>query len=125
MTRTRDERSGERGSALLVVVLLTAAAVSVSTSLVERASLVAGELRTRREVLCARYAALGGLALQTPMSGTGAANLVSAHADSLVVSRVRLSPTWCVLRSTATCGKATRTLHRTLPDATLCDGATS
>jgi hypothetical protein len=114
-------RTGERGGALLVVVLMTAAAMSVSTSLIDRASLAAGELRVRRAVLCARYAALGGLALGTPRSGAPAAALVSARADALRVSRVRLAASWCVLRATASCEGATRTLERTLSDPSLCD----
>lgn len=123
MTSSGRARGGERGGVLLVVVLLAAAATSVSTSLIERASLAAGELRARRSVLCARYAALGGLALGTPMSGAGAAALVSARADALHVSRVRLAADWCVLRATASCDGATRTLERTLADPSLCDAA--
>jgi type II secretory pathway component PulK len=121
MTPPRRKRGGERGGALLVVVLMTAAAMSVSTSLIERASLAAGELRARRAVLCARYAALGGLALATPMSGAAAAALVSARADSLDVWLVRMSASWCVLRASASCDGATRTLERTLPDPAACD----
>jgi hypothetical protein len=114
-------RGRERGGALLVVVLMTAAAIGVSTSLIERASLAAGELRARRAVLCARYAAVGGLALGTPMSGAAAAALVSARAEALSVSRVRMAAGWCVLRATASCDGATRTLERTLADPSLCD----
>ena len=119
--RRNGGRAGERGSVLLVVVLIAAAAVSVSSSLIERASLAAGELRVRRAVLCARYAAAGGLALGTPMSGPAAAALVSARADSLDVSRVQRAAGWCVLRATASCDGATRTLERTLADASMCN----
>jgi hypothetical protein len=116
-------RRGERGGALLVVVLMTAAAMSVSASLIERASLAAGELRARRAVLCARYVALGGLALATPMSGAAAAALVSARAESLDVWLVRASASWCVLRARASCDGATRMLERTLADPSMCDAA--
>jgi type II secretory pathway component PulK len=116
-------RRRERGGALLVVVLMTAAAISISTSLIERASLAAGELRARRAVLCARYAALGGLALATPMSGAAAAALVSSRADALEVWLVRMSASWCVLRASASCDGATRTLERTLADPSACDAA--
>jgi type II secretory pathway component PulK len=114
-------RRSERGSVLLVVVVLATAAIAVSAALIERASLVAVELHARREVLCSRYAALGGLALGAPTAADGsAAALIDPRVNSLVVSRVRLSPSWCVLRATASCDGATRTLDRTLADASVC-----
>ncbi len=121
-TAATRQRS-ERGAVLLVVVLMAAATMAVSTSLIERASLAAGELRARRGVLCARYAAFGGLAAGTPMSGAAATELVGGRADSLAVWRVRRSPSWCVLRATATCDGASRTLERTLVDTSLCNEA--
>jgi hypothetical protein len=38
----------------------------------------------------------------------------------LSVARVRLATGWCVLRATATCDNATRTLDRTLADPLAC-----
>jgi len=105
---------------LLVVVLLASAAVATSSALIDRAALAGAELRARREVLCARYAALGGLALGGPTANNAAA-LVDARVDSLVVSRVRLSPSWCVLQATASCGPAWRTFERTLVDVAACE----
>ena len=121
--RKRTHR-GERGSVLLVVILLAAAAVAVSAALIDRAALAGAELRARRDVLCARYAALGGLALDAPTAGDGsAAALLDSRAGFLVVSRVRLSASWCVLRATASCDGATRTLERTLEDVSVCGSA--
>lgn len=117
----RRSRHGENGSALLVVMLLATAAVAVSAALIDRAALVAAELGARRAVLCARYAALGGLALGGPASDTAA--LVGDRVESLVVSRVRLSSSWCVLRSAASCDGSTRTLDRTI-DVAACDSTT-
>jgi hypothetical protein len=114
-------RGTERGGVLVAAVLLVAVAVALSAALMDRASQAAAELRARRDVLCARYAALGGLALGTTTNGDGAA-FVGPRVDSLVVSRVRLSPAWCVLRASASCDGATRTLDRALADTSLCDG---
>ena len=111
-------RAGERGSVLLAVLLMTAVAVAMSAALLDSASALVAELRARREVLCARYAALGGLALATP-TGSAAA-LVGPQVDALGVSLVRSSATWCVCSATATCGEATRSFEHTLADATSC-----
>jgi len=105
---------------LLVVMLLATAAVAVSAALIDRAALAAAELGARRAVLCARYAALGGLALGGPVGDASA--LGESRVESLVVARVRLSPSWCVLRATASCDGATRTLDRTV-DVSACDSA--
>lgn len=117
----RRRRRGERGSVLLVTVLLAAAGAAMSAALLESARSVALEFRARRDVLCARYAALGGLALGAPTAPDGSAvTLVGGDADSLVVSRVLVAPNWCVLRATAACGGAVRTLERTLDDPSPC-----
>jgi type II secretory pathway component PulK len=117
-------RRAERGSVLLAVVLLMTATVAMSASLIERASSVALELHSRRNVLCARYAALGGLALGTTTGDpTAAAALVSDDVDSLIVSRLRLGPAWCVRRATASCGRATRTLDVAEADSSICNAA--
>jgi len=69
-------------------------------------------------VLCARYAALGGLALGLTTSD-GAA-LVGARVDTLTVSLVLVAPGWCVRRTTATCGTATRRFDSTALDPAAC-----
>ena len=120
-TRCRHSRRAERGSALLVVMMLATAAVAVSAALVDRAALVGAELGARRAVLCARYAALGGLALGQPTADASA--LGDTRVKSLVVSRVRLSASWCVLRAAASCDNAMRTLDRTI-DVPACDSPT-
>lgn len=101
-----------------MVLLLATAAVAVSAALVDRAALAGAELGARRAVLCARYAALGGLALGGPAAD--AADLVGSSVDSLVVSRLRLSSSWCVLRAKASCDGSTRTLDRTV-ESSICD----
>ena len=112
----------QRGSVLLAVVLLVAAAAAISAALVERSAQTAAELRVRRDVLCARYASLGGLALGTAMQG-GAAALIGPQVDSLIVSPVRRGPSWCVLRASASCGSAQRTIDRAQGNTSACDNA--
>jgi hypothetical protein len=112
----------QRGSVLLAVVILVAAAAAISAALVERSAQTAAELRVRRDVLCARYASLGGLALGTATQ-SGAAALIGPQVDSLVVSPVRLGPSWCVLRASASCGGAQRTIDRAQADTSACDTA--
>lgn len=109
---------GERGSVLLAMLILLAATAATSVALLSDAASAAGELRTRRDVLCARYAALGGLALGGP--ATAAAGLVGPAVVSLDVALVRLAPNWCVRRATASCGRAVRTLSVTLADPAAC-----
>ncbi len=118
MTR---RRAGERGAVLLVVVMLTAAGTAMSAALVARAALAAAEVRARRDVLCARYAALGGLALGAPSAD--ASSLVGERVDGLAVSLIRLGPAWCILRASAACGSAKRTVERTMDDPAACDPA--
>lgn len=117
-------RSRERGSVLLAVVLLVAVAAAMSAALLDRAASLAAELRARRDVLCARYAALGGLALGSDTSdAAAAASLVGPRVTALTVARLRLGASWCVRRATARCGVATRSLDHTLADATACDAS--
>lgn len=112
----------ERGSVLLAVMLLAAVSVAMSTAMLRRASSLASELRARRDVMCARYAAIGGLALGAARADPVAtAALVGPDVKRLAVSWIRLGPGWCVLRASASCGGATRTLDRTMADAAACD----
>lgn len=118
--RTRVRR-GERGTVLLAVLLLVTVSAAMSTSLVLRASSVAAELRARRDVTCARFAALGGLALGGARADPVAtAALVGPDVRVLAVAWVRPSPAWCVLRASAVCGTASRTLDRTMIDLAAC-----
>jgi hypothetical protein len=121
MTRAASagmEANREKGAVLLAVVLLIAMAAAMAASLIERAASAASEFRARRSVLCARYAAVGGLALGAPLAN--GASLVGPDVRSLMVWRVRMSPAWCVLRASASCDAATRTLDRTLADPSAC-----
>ena len=117
----RSHDGSERGSVLLAVMLLAAVSIAMSAALIMRAASLASELRARRSVLCARYAALGGLALGTArIDAAGTAALVGPGVDSLAVFWVRLGPSWCVLRAIGACRPATRTLDRTMPEVTAC-----
>lgn len=114
-------RRSERGSVLLAVVILLAAAIATSAAMLDSAAAAAAELRARRDVLCARYAALGGLAL----AGTtgDAAGLVGPDVDALTVSTVLIAPGWCVRRATASCATATRRFESTALEASACTAA--
>jgi len=93
----------------------------MSASLIAHAQSLAAELRARRDVLCARYAALGGIALGTARAdATATATLVGPRVGSLAVYWVRPTTSWCVLRAAAACGEATRVLDRTMPDPSAC-----
>lgn len=120
------KRGGQRGAALLAVVVLLVAAGAVSAAVVWRVAGVAAEVRARRDVLCARYAAVGGLVFGAKGPGIAAPSVVAAavgsRAGSVAVSLRRPAPSWCVLRSSATCGSATRTLEHTLADPAACGG---
>lgn len=109
--RLHPPRRPERGVALLALVLLGAALASAVAVLTIAMADAAGELRVRSDVLCARYAAQGGL-----VAGHAADNrpeLVSARVRHLTVQTIRRRPTWCVLRATARCGGAIRSAERT------------
>ncbi|HXC50517.1 MAG TPA: hypothetical protein VN634_06535 [Candidatus Limnocylindrales bacterium] len=113
--------SSERGSVLLAVTLLAAVSVAMSASMILRATALASELRAHRNVLCARYAALGGLALGSArIDPVATAALVGPEVSRLAVFWVRPGPTWCVLRASASCQSATRTLDRTMSDVAAC-----
>lgn len=121
MTCARRDRS-QRGAALLLVVLLAAAAAALSASLLDRSAAAAREVRARQDALCARYGALSGLAFDAATSDSAAAAaLVAGEVDSLTTALVRRGPSWCVLRATARCGEAVRTLERTLEDPARCN----
>src|SRR5205085_253802 len=114
-------RRSERGSVLVAVMLLAAVSVAMSTSMILRATSLAAELRAHRSVLCARYAALGGLALAAArIDPVATAALVGPDVRRLSVSWVRVSLSWCVLRASGPCQAATRTLDRTMADVASC-----
>lgn len=108
----------QRGSVLLAVVILLAALTAMSAATLTRAAAAAAELRARRDVLCARYAAIGGLALGT--TAGDAAALVGPDVDALAVTLVLAAPGWCVRRAAAACGTATRRLDSAALDPAAC-----
>jgi hypothetical protein len=103
----------ERGSALIAVLILGLAVVGGAAVLGRATYELTAEVRVRREALCARYAAFAGLSLG-PGAGDQAAT-VGGDVDSLTVTFVRRSATWCVTRSFARCGDAQRVVERTAP----------
>jgi hypothetical protein len=108
--RVRPLRRPERGIALLALLLLGTVLASAVAVLTIAMTDAAGELRARSEVLCARYAAQGGL-----VAGRAADNrpeLVSASVEHLAVQTIQRRPSWCVLRATARCGSAVRSAER-------------
>jgi len=112
----------QRGAALLIVIMLAAAAAALSAALIDRAGAAALEVRARQDALCARYGALSGIALDAPVADPAAtAALVSQAVSSVATALVRRGPSWCVLRATARCGQASRTLERTLEDPARCN----
>lgn len=117
--RSRSPR--QRGAALLAAVVVGAAIAISSAGVVATARSLAAEFAARRDVACARYGALAGLALGAPTTDSrAAAALVAGRATSVAVRYVRRSPSWCVLRSTAVCGDARRTVERTVADPDRC-----
>lgn len=111
----------QRGSVLLAVVILLAALTAMSAATLARAAAAAAEQRVRRDALCARYAAIGGLALGT--TAGDAAALVAPDVDALTVTLVLAAPGWCVRRAAAACGKATRHLDSAALDPAACTAA--
>ena len=102
----------ERGSVLLATLILGLAVAAATAALAEAALELAREVSARREVLCARYAALSGLAIG-PTAADSAAT-VDSVVTSLTVVAVLKAPGWCVVRSIGVCGKARRTIERTV-----------
>jgi hypothetical protein len=95
-----------------MTLILALAAAATAAALAQAGHSLAEEIGVRRDVLCARYGALAGLAL-----GPGhvdAAALLDASVSSLTVSAVLRTQAWCVYRSTASCGRARRVLERTV-----------
>lgn len=110
----------ERGSALLVTLAFGLALAALSTLAVAIAADAVHRVRLRRDVLCARYAAVSLLAAGTGAYGARAAR---SHLDRNV-SRVRYrlvakGTHRCVAEATAWCGEARRTLERTV-DSRMC-----
>jgi hypothetical protein len=114
---SRGARARNHGSALVGVLVLSVATVAVVSALADVTRQVAAEVRVRREAQCARFAALGGLALGP--SPTDRADAIGAGVESLRIVTLLRAPGWCVVRSSARCGDAERTLERTV-DPALC-----
>jgi hypothetical protein len=107
--------AAERGTALVATLLLGFVLAGVTAVAGHAARETSAEVRVRRDVLCAHYAALAGVALGP--SAVDRADQVDAAVDSLLVALVARAPGWCVVRSTARCRDARRTLERTVAPA--------
>jgi hypothetical protein len=111
---SRTARSGrrDRGSALLTVLVLGAAIGATASLMSLTVRRAVEDQRARADVLCARLAARSGL-LIGPLAGDGAA-LFPGGVSSLEVRTVLRHDGWCVVRSRAVCGSATRHLEETV-----------
>ena len=110
-------RDSERGTALVVTLILALATAGTTAALAQAARDLAEDVAVRREALCARYAARAGIALGPALEDRAA--MVDESVTSLQVSAVLKAPGWCVYRSTGVCGRARRTVERTV-DPTNC-----
>jgi len=107
-----------RGSATLAAFLLVLACAALTLSAATAAHQASVEHRARSEVACARFGALGGIALGPPTDGHP--ELIGPELGQLTVSAVRDATGRCVVTATATCGTATRTLRRARGNPQLC-----
>ena len=109
------------GLLLLGLALASAAATAATGAMTLRA-----ELTTRRDVLCARYAALSALALAR--HDPGAASRGPPHSPAIPArAKVEMvleydSPAICRLRVRASCGSAGRTMAVSTSEPRLCKG---
>ena len=99
-----------RGSATLAAFLLVLACAALTLSAATAAHQASVEHRVRREATCARFGALGGIALGP--TADGRPELVGAELDQLAVSAAPDALGRCVVTASAACGTAMRTLRR-------------
>ena len=112
-THTGNIAQGDHGAAALLAVLLIGGALSSAVALTATSIAdSARELRIRKDVLCAGYAAAGGLAIGR--AANGRPELVSPSVSQLEVYRLLRNADWCVLHATARCNGAVRSRERTI-----------
>lgn len=100
-----------RGSATLAAFLIVLACAALTLSASTAAYQASVEHRARSEVACARYGALGGIALGP--TADGHPELIGTELGQLGVTAALDAQGRCVVTATATCGSAMRTLRRT------------
>ena len=100
----------ERGSALLAALMLASVAISLVASLSTVARTAARDVRDRENALCARYAALAGIALGA--SADTRPHIVSTRVSALHVRTHGEREGLCVRRATARCDDVVRTVER-------------
>jgi len=109
----------QRGSVLLAVMILAAAASMIATLTIRSVGGAGEELRDRRAVLCARYAAIGGAVLGTVADGKP--HLISPSVTALSVTMRKDAAGTCSLVSVARCGRAERRFTRRIDDTPTCN----
>ncbi len=111
-------RSAE-GSVLISVLLIGALLATLAGLTASTAHRSAVELRSRHQVLCARFAAKAALAAG-PQALDSVKELLGPGLDSVELRAIRRGPAWCVLQGTARCGEATRRIERNAPSLESC-----
>lgn len=100
----------ERGSVTLAAFVLLLACGALTSAAVAAALESAREHRAHGDVLCARFAAMGGAELGPAYSGRP--ELFGSAVTALTVGAVRDSLGRCFVTAEATCGTAVRTVVR-------------
>jgi predicted aconitase len=103
--------AAQRGSAILVSIMLGAVLASAAATALEASRQLILEVEAHEQALCARYAASSGLVLAAVSSGTPAASalaplLEDMGVESLEVRVARDSAGRCLATVDAVCGRA-------------------
>jgi len=109
----------QQGSALIGVLLLASAASAIAATATLAVGVAAQELRERRAVLCAHYAARGAAVLGARADGRPDLFATSLTSLSVVVREHRAHS--CLITATARCGRALRSVERRLHNDSRCD----
>jgi hypothetical protein len=102
--------SRERGSVTLAAFVLLLACGALTSAAIAAALESAREHRAHGDVLCARFAAMGGAELGPAYSGRP--ELFGSAVTALTVSAVRDALGRCFVTAEASCGTAVRTVVR-------------
>jgi hypothetical protein len=94
----------------LAAFLIVFACATLTLSAATAAHQASIEHRARREVSCARFGALGGIALGP--TADGRPELVAMELSQLTVAAALDAGGLCAVTATAVCGEAIRTMRR-------------
>jgi len=106
---------GERGSVLLALLFAGIGLAWISSALIASTGELALEYRAHREVVCARYAALSGLALAEASTARARPRYRFGEGNNAAEAVVTLStpgPGRCMLASEGRCGSARYPIER-------------